>query len=122
MVFEAFGLSSTPDMVKDQSRDLGGYPIHTLDEMDNYCEESASPLLYLALESQGVKDIQLDHVASHIGKSLGLLNLLRATPYHLKQRFKGGVNLRYTYLPSQLLAKHNISEEELFRARSTPES
>ena len=30
----------------------------------------------------GVKDIQADHAASHLGKAIGVVTLLRATPFH----------------------------------------
>ena len=34
----------------------------------------------------GVKDINADHAASHIGKAQGIVTLLRATPYHISKR------------------------------------
>ena len=30
----------------------------------------------------GVKDVQADHAASHLGKAIGVVTLLRATPFH----------------------------------------
>ncbi len=30
----------------------------------------------------GVRDVNADHAASHIGKAFGIVTLLRATPHH----------------------------------------
>ena len=34
----------------------------------------------------GVKDVNADHAASHVGKAEGIVTLLRAAPYHRAQR------------------------------------
>ena len=34
----------------------------------------------------GVKDVNADHAASHIGKAHGIVTLLRATPYNISRQ------------------------------------
>jgi hypothetical protein len=41
----------------------------TVQDLEDYAEHTASSLLYLALESLGIKNIHADHVASHLGLS-----------------------------------------------------
>ncbi|TPX31302.1 hypothetical protein SmJEL517_g05316 [Synchytrium microbalum] len=79
----------------------------TISDVEKYAENTATCLLYLQLEALGLKDVHADHAASHIGKALGITTLLRATPFHIRDR-------RF-YLPSQISAKHGISVEEIIR-------
>lgn len=37
-------------------------------EMEQYCEETSSSLLYLNLEIMGVRNQHADHAASHFGR------------------------------------------------------
>ena len=39
----------------------------TVGDVEQYCEETVSSLLYLQLETLGVKHVDSDHIASHIG-------------------------------------------------------
>lgn len=45
----------------------------------------------------GVQNVHADHAASHIGRSLGLVTVLRATPFHASKSC--------IYLPLELLLK-----------------
>lgn len=57
-----------------------------------------------------MKDIDADHVASHLGRAQGLTNILRATLRNSQQRM--------LMLPQNLLAKYNVSHEDVFRQKS----
>eukprot|EP00005_Dracoamoeba_jomungandri_P014020 CAMPEP_0174273124 /NCGR_PEP_ID=MMETSP0439-20130205/53512_1 /TAXON_ID=0 /ORGANISM="Stereomyxa ramosa, Strain Chinc5" /LENGTH=266 /DNA_ID=CAMNT_0015364089 /DNA_START=71 /DNA_END=868 /DNA_ORIENTATION=- len=87
--------------------DLEGFPITTTQHLEQYAEDTASSLLYLTLETLGIRDLNAEHAASHIGKSIGIATLLRGTPIHISKRT--------LYIPNQLLAKHKVSMEEIFR-------
>jgi NADH dehydrogenase [ubiquinone] 1 alpha subcomplex assembly factor 6 len=104
----------------------GDQPI-TIADVEQYCEETVSSLLYLQLEALRIKHVDADHIVSHIGmrycgiafvcdkrlysgKATGLMTLIRAIPQHIAAR---EVNL-----PSQLLAKHGLSTESVLRASS----
>lgn len=66
----------------------------TLKDLERNCEDTASSLLYLHLESLGLRTLEADHVASHIGVAYGIAVLLRASAYHASKRV--------SYLPTQL--------------------
>jgi NADH dehydrogenase [ubiquinone] 1 alpha subcomplex assembly factor 6 len=59
----------------------------------------------------GYNDIDLDHVSNHIGKSFGLLTLLRGTLNHAIHKT--------TYLPASLCLKHNVTEEDIYQGKDT---
>lgn len=72
-----------------------------VEEMQQYCENAYSSVLYLLLESVDIKNIHVDHAASHLGKAQGLTNLLRAIPH-----LSNGVLL---HIPQDLLQKHGVN-------------
>jgi len=80
--------------------------------LERYGENTSSCLLYLQLELLGVKDMQADHAASHIGKAIGITSVIRAFP-HLTSK-------RRMMLPVDILAKYQISQEEVFRSGRVP--
>jgi NADH dehydrogenase [ubiquinone] 1 alpha subcomplex assembly factor 6 len=88
-------------------RDLSTSQPRTIDELENYAEDTSSSLFYLGMESMGIRNLNADHAASHIGKALGLVTLIRALPYHAKKR--------EVYIPTELTAKHDITSEQLFK-------
>ncbi|KAL9878290.1 NADH dehydrogenase (ubiquinone) complex I, assembly factor 6 homolog sicily isoform 1-T1 [Glossina fuscipes fuscipes] len=82
-------------------------PFETVKDMENYSEQTYSSLLYLLVELCGVKDLHVDHAASHLGKAQGVVTLLRAVPYT-----KRGQTLN---VPQELLIKNGVSEERFLR-------
>ena len=52
---------------------------------------------YCHIFLSGVKDVQADHAASHLGKAIGVVTLLRSTPFHGN---KGKV-----YMPNNVMIK-----------------
>lgn len=93
------------------------FPFSTLKEFLTYHEQSVSPVYYLLLEyanrlghldkvpDLSKKRAELDHIASHLGKSQGLLNSVRSI-------HRNGL-LDQCSLPNELLAKHNCTNEDL---------
>ena len=96
------------------SRMMNSKKIHsyrTLEDLEEYCEASHSSLLYLSLEILGLKEIKIDHVISHIGKCIGLINTIRGIgPFLVKKK---------CYIPYELLSKHHTSQEALYRGTTT---
>jgi len=78
----------------------------TIKQLEDYSEATYSNLMYLFLQIIGKRDVNTDHVASHIGKAFGMLQLIRHTYFHAKQR--------YTFLPADICAKYHLSEEEIY--------
>lgn len=66
--------------------------------LEAYSEATSASLLYTQLDVGGVRDTGADHAASHLGKALGMVSLLRGTPHHAKQR--------RCYLPLDVCAAH----------------
>lgn len=69
----------------------------TIKDMESYSENTASSLLYLHLESLGIKDVNADHALSHLGKTIGITTFLRSIPFHLSQK--------RLVLPAEITAK-----------------
>ncbi|ODM95752.1 NADH dehydrogenase (ubiquinone) complex I, assembly factor 6, partial [Orchesella cincta] len=79
----------------------------TLEDLETYCDKSVSPVLYLGLEALGVKNVDADHAASHLGKSIGLSNFIRSIPHNAQRR--------RVLIPQELLVKHKLSQENFIR-------
>ncbi|ORY98962.1 Squalene/phytoene synthase [Syncephalastrum racemosum] len=94
-------------IINERTSNLDDHQFMTIKDMESYAENTASSVLYLQLESLGVKDVNADHAISHIGKMIGIATFLRSVPFHLSQR-------RFV-LPAEITANHNISQEDVFR-------
>ncbi|XP_075559661.1 NADH dehydrogenase (ubiquinone) complex I, assembly factor 6 homolog sicily isoform X2 [Dermacentor variabilis] len=97
-------------MIESRESILSDKPHSTVNELEEYAEKSVSSTLYFILQAMGVQDVACDHVASHIGKLQGLTNLIRGIPFNAA---KGRV-----YLPSELMAKHKVSQESVARGKA----
>lgn len=58
-------------------------------------------------EAAEIKDTDLDHACSHLGKAVGITQLLRGTVYHAQRR--------RVYLPSDLMSREGVTEDQLTR-------
>ncbi|KAI1313390.1 NADH dehydrogenase (ubiquinone) complex I, assembly factor 6 [Mortierella claussenii] len=94
-------------MITERERNLSDPQFMTLGEMETYCENTFGSLLYLQLESVGVKSLEADHAASHLAKAMGIATMLRAFPFHMQQN--------RMIIPAEITANHNLSQETLFR-------
>ncbi|KAF9119276.1 NADH dehydrogenase (ubiquinone) complex I, assembly factor 6 [Mortierella sp. 14UC] len=94
-------------MITEREQNLSDPQFMTLAQMETYCENTFGSLLYLQLESVGVKSLEADHAASHMAKAMGIATMLRAFPFHMQQN--------RMVIPAEITAKHNLSQEALFR-------
>ncbi|XP_072013524.1 NADH dehydrogenase (ubiquinone) complex I, assembly factor 6-like [Amphiura filiformis] len=94
-------------ILEERERMLDDRPFHTVEEIESYAENTSSSLLYLTLEALGIKDVNADHAASHIGRAQGLTTILRAIPYNAQYK---RVNL-----PLDVMAKHGLSQTAVVR-------
>uniref|UniRef100_A0A1I8PJU6 Squalene/phytoene synthase n=1 Tax=Stomoxys calcitrans TaxID=35570 RepID=A0A1I8PJU6_STOCA len=83
-------------------------PFITIKDMETYGEQTYSSLLYLLIQLTGVKDMNVDHAASHLGKAQGIVTLLRAIPYTKRSQ---ALNI-----PQEVLIKNGVSQERVLRA------
>lgn len=82
-----------------------------LESLEKYSENSTSSIYYLLLEANGTKDINVDHVASHLGKAHGIVNLIRSVAHHAQKR--------NCVLPQDILIKHDVPMESIFRGETS---
>ncbi|KAI9256948.1 Squalene/phytoene synthase [Sporodiniella umbellata] len=94
-------------IINERISNLDDHQFMTIKDMENYAENTQSSLLYLQLESLGVKDVNADHAVSHIGKMIGITTFLRALPFHVSQK--------RLVLPAEITAKFHVSQENVFR-------
>lgn len=59
---------------------LNNAPYTSLDALEKYAESTYSTLLYLTLSALPMASITVDHLASHIGKAVGITTVLRGLP------------------------------------------
>ncbi|KAF9109189.1 NADH dehydrogenase (ubiquinone) complex I, assembly factor 6 [Mortierella sp. AM989] len=94
-------------MITEREQNLSDPQFMTIGQMETYCENTFGSLLYLQLESVGVKSLEADHAASHLAKAMGISTMLRAFPFHMQQN--------RMVIPAETTAKYNLSQEALFR-------
>ncbi|KAL0083754.1 Squalene/phytoene synthase [Phycomyces blakesleeanus] len=94
-------------IITERTTNLDDHQFMTIQDMETYSENTATSVLYLQLESLGLRDVQADHAISHMGKMMGITTFLRSFPFHLGQK--------RSVLPAQITAKYGISQEDLFR-------
>jgi len=92
--------------------DLDDAPPPTLAVLENYASDTSAALQQAALDILGVADDAADRAAVAIGTAWALIGLLRAVPFHARQR--------RLYLPADLLEKEAVSPDALFEGRPGP--
>ncbi len=95
-------------------RDLDNIQPTSMADLEEYAEHTASSLLYLTLESLGIRHLTADHVASHVGKATGIVTLLRATKYHASQQS--------LYIPLELQREFKVNVNDILRGPQSPET
>ncbi|XP_061387930.1 NADH dehydrogenase (ubiquinone) complex I, assembly factor 6 homolog [Musca vetustissima] len=85
-------------------------PFVTIKDLETYAEQTYSSLLYLLVQLTGVKDMNVDHAASHLGKAQGIVTLLRSVPYTKRSQ---ALNI-----PQEVLIKNGVSQERVLRSKA----
>ncbi|KAF2074372.1 hypothetical protein CYY_004306 [Polysphondylium violaceum] len=95
-------------LLNRREKDLQSVQLRDMDELEAYSDDIYSSLILLTLEAMGVKgNHDIEHCASHLGKAVGIMVLIRGTPFH--------VSRRKLYIPVELTTKYGIKPEQLFR-------
>ncbi|XP_073406513.1 NADH dehydrogenase (ubiquinone) complex I, assembly factor 6 isoform X1 [Dendrobates tinctorius] len=94
-------------VIDEREKNLDDRAYRNLKELETYAENTQSSLLYLTLETLGVRDVHADHAASHIGKAQGIITCLRAVPFHSSKR--------QVFLPVDICILHGASQEDFIR-------
>ena len=90
--------------------DLGDEPPADLAALESYAADTSSALLQAGLDLLDIADPAANEAARHVGVAWSLVGLLRAVPFHARQR--------RLYLPSDLLAGARVDHERLFEGRA----
>ncbi|XP_052210710.1 uncharacterized protein LOC127813660 [Diospyros lotus] len=91
--------------INDAKRQVDDIP-KTVEELEQYAEDTVSTILYMTLQAGGIKSTAADHAASHVGKASGLLLLLKSLPYHASRSH------HFSYIPAQVAAKHGLLDNQ----------
>ena len=75
-------------------------------ELEIYAENTRSLMLYLNLHLLGIDDPNATLAASHVGRALGICDVIKKTPYYLA--------VHRAYLPVDILLKHNLFFDRLW--------
>jgi NADH dehydrogenase [ubiquinone] 1 alpha subcomplex assembly factor 6 len=98
-------------LIDARERDLEDEPPA---DVKDYAEASAAPLVLLALEALDVREETALAAGRAIGTAYALAGLLRAVPFHARQK--------RLYLPFDRTSETGrLAERELFELRTTPE-
>ena len=95
-------------IMEARSNDLDVLQYETLRDMAQYGEDTVSNVLYLSLETVGIRDEETDMIASDIGVGLGILTALRSTGFRATQ---GECSI-----PLDLANKYNVDMDTLWNA------
>jgi NADH dehydrogenase [ubiquinone] 1 alpha subcomplex assembly factor 6 len=83
-------------------------PTHlTIDSLTSHAESTSSTVLYLVLSLLSLSSSNLAHAASHLGIAQTITTLLRALPFHSKNK--------RMVIPAEITAKHGVRQEDVFR-------
>lgn len=110
---------------------MDNLPYTSLDALEMYAENTYSTLMYLTLAALPLNSMATDHVASHIGKAVGITAVLRGLPliafppppnHHSNSAAFGGSmggnpggRQGAVILPLDVMAESGVKEEEVFR-------
>lgn len=110
-----FGLAREPfeALVEARERDLDAEGPQTLEETAAYAEATNAPLLRLGLRVLSADGDAADAAAGHAGAAYGLAGVLRAVPFHARDR--------RLVLPYALLRAEGVAAQQLFDLRPPPE-
>lgn len=63
-------------------------------------------MLYMNLHLLQIDNVQVNLAASHLGRALGISDVIKKTPYYIA--------MQRGYLPSDLLLKHNVYFDKIY--------
>lgn len=116
-------------LVSTREKYLLNPPFGSLENLEQYAENTYSTLLYLTLSALPLSSLCADHLASHIGKAAGIAAVLRGVPllafppppnHHSSTYGGGGSGAQNTpqgvvTLPLDILATAGVREEDVLR-------
>lgn len=93
---------------------MSSFPFETVAEIEGYSDGAIGGVYYLLVESLVNESpdlkkriLELDHIASHVAKCLGLVTVLRGVVFNASRG--------RCYIPNDLLLKHGVSHQDFLR-------
>lgn len=117
-------------IINTREAHLGNPPYPTLSALEQYAENTYSTLFYLNLSALPQASLTTDHIASHIGKAMGIAAVLRGLPYVAFPQPQPGApspglsgiqdtrSQGAVLLPLDVMAEAGVKEEDVFRQGS----
>ncbi|KAF2636307.1 hypothetical protein P280DRAFT_473151 [Massarina eburnea CBS 473.64] len=113
-------------IINTRDQYLGNPPYPDLSALESYAENTYSTMLYLTLAALPQASVTTDHIASHIGKAMGIAAVLRGIPFIAfpPQQALGtsnsitgssGPTQGAVLLPLSVMAEAGVKEEDIFR-------
>jgi NADH dehydrogenase [ubiquinone] 1 alpha subcomplex assembly factor 6 len=111
-------------IINTRDQRLGNPPYPTLADLETYAENTYSTMMYLTLSALPQASLTTDHIASHIGKAMGIAAVLRGVPFIAfpPQQPSGaitgssGPTQGAVMLPLDVMAEAGVKEEDIFRS------
>ncbi|KXT10050.1 hypothetical protein AC579_9676 [Pseudocercospora musae] len=118
-------------IIDTREKYLSNPPYPSMTSLESYAEHTYSTLLYLTLQALPMASVTADHIASHLGKAMGISAVLRGLPLiafpapgnsHSNQR--GGMGMARevpatrhgaVMLPLDVMAEAGVREEDVLR-------
>lgn len=111
-------------LIRTRERHMDNRPFASIAALEDYAENTYSTMMYATLASMPLRSMDLDHLASHIGKACGIAAVLRGVPLLAAPappvKTKHGFDAPMTkepalLLPLDVMADAGVKEEEVFR-------
>ncbi|CAF3753528.1 unnamed protein product [Adineta steineri] len=100
-------------LIKSREITLNDMPFSDIEQLENYLEQSITPTYYLLLELAKQRTLNTDHIASHLGRSQGLINIVRGIPYNAHKR--------RCLIPLSYLNEHKVSQQDIINGQFSNE-
>ncbi|KAJ5997419.1 hypothetical protein N7522_009079 [Penicillium canescens] len=116
-------------IINSREQTLTNDPYTNIAALESYAENTYSTLMYLTLSALPMASVTADHVASHIGKAVGIAAVLRGLPFvafptppaqspsggAANSLMMGGAKQGAVMLPLDVMAQAGVKEEEVLR-------
>jgi NADH dehydrogenase [ubiquinone] 1 alpha subcomplex assembly factor 6 len=111
-------------IIDTREKYLSNPPYPTMAALESYAENTYSTLMYLTLQALPMASVTADHIASHIGKAVGISAVLRGLPLiafpgpansHSNQGTGGATRQGAVMLPLDIMAEAGVREEDVLR-------
>ncbi|CAG8108960.1 unnamed protein product [Penicillium olsonii] len=115
-------------LINSREQTLTNDPYPNIAALESYAENTYSTLMYLTLSALPMASVTADHVASHIGKAVGIAAVLRGLPFVAfpapsaqappganSPMGGGGAKQGAVMLPLDVMAQAGVKEEDVLR-------